>query len=1144
MIRFFIGGATSDREERFIDSIKSSVSDGKNVVVMIPDQFSFEYDKKLYNKLGAVDFNRITTAGFNRISELLLNKYGGNIGQTVAGENAKIILMYKAIQALRSRNELKYYVRNMDKKGLEKGNFISQLIDLVQQMRESGITYELLSIISDNAKGSFSLKIHDIALIYNEYMQQLSASGLHDAVSSISAAVSAARDNLYFACTDIYIDSFSSFSYDELKMIELCFSQADNVNISLCIDNDSCKNAIHPFKITERTLGTLRILAGSRQSETVYAVEMGLYSTDIAYVSKNLFNITKTALKDNGENVRIISADDVYSEAMFVCAQIKHLVSKGYRYSDIAVIVRNVQEISGVFESTMERYEIPYFIDLSEKISASSIIQYFTSLFNCLISGKYKTEKIIKLVKSPFYSANKHNANIIERYCLKWNINGDMWTKVYFGLDTSLVKSETELKHINSVEELRKSIISPLEKFRKVCGKGDLPASEICQRFFALLDELNVSKRVYSVVKNAVLNENQTQTELSRGLRQLWNSILSGIKSIYDCLGEESISLRQFYELFRVMVSQMSVSNPPQKIDCVRIADSSHSRLTNVKIAFVCQVNDGVFPKVISNNSLLSRTDMSVLQKSLESFSGEFRRDFSGDVRYSIMNEELSCYNAVSMASEKLFVSYINADLTGEEKRPSVLVNDILKCFKNKQAEKLTDIPLEFFCTSEKTAYHIAIEHFNQKSSFETSVKASLKNTEYGPKLYAMENAAGDRLNSAKTQPDSELSHQTFFNNNMAEVSASQVDSYYKCPFSYFCRYGLRLRPIEIMEMSPDHKGTLVHLVLQKVFSDTDKEGQYIVMDDSEQTDDRVKYLIDECFDDYYNNSLNSDFGKTETYKYDYDLLKNITFRIVKYVQQEFNRSRYNFVETEYDFGIKDNSRIVEYSTAKGNTLKLKGFIDRVDLSDPGGSELVRIIDYKTGSIAIDYSHLQCGLNLQMLIYLDAYMQINGSGSDIKPAGIEYMTFGESIKPIRDSSITESMYSSEHNDRILKAFKPKGIIVGNSDVIGTFNKDNTDANYMYAPFDKNKKDTVDEQTFNAIRKYAGSKVIEFGNALEKGDFPMRATGNVCSCCDYRTICNKDRFEDNSGLTTNKKELEDKFKETIAELSGSENGGDK
>ena len=188
-----------------------------------------------------------------------------------------------------------------------------------------------------------------------------------------------------------------------------------------------------------------------------------------------------------------------------------------------------------------------------------------------------------------------------------------MWSREYFGLDISLVKEESMLEHIKTVETIRKRIIEPFEKIRAVCCHGEIPASEMCEAFFALLNDMGVSKRAYSVVRTAALSGNDTQIELSRGLRQLWNSILSAVKSIYDCLENDMISLRQFYELFRVMVSQMSVSDPPQKMDCIRIADASHSRLGNIRAAFICQVNDGVFPKSIDSNSLLSRVDMSQL---------------------------------------------------------------------------------------------------------------------------------------------------------------------------------------------------------------------------------------------------------------------------------------------------------------------------------------------------------------------------------------------------------------------------------------------------------------------------------------------------------------------------------------------------
>lgn len=96
---------------------------------------------------------------------------------------------------------------------------------------------------------------------------------------------------------------------------------------------------------------------------------------------------------------------------------------------------------------------------------------------------------------------------------------------------------------------------------------------------------------------------------MARGLKQLWNSVLSAIKSVYDCMNDEVISLRQFYELFKLMLSQMSVSRPPQKLDCVRICDPSHSRLEGVKAVFLVEVNDGIFPAPLSSAGLITENE-------------------------------------------------------------------------------------------------------------------------------------------------------------------------------------------------------------------------------------------------------------------------------------------------------------------------------------------------------------------------------------------------------------------------------------------------------------------------------------------------------------------------------------------------------
>ncbi len=1139
MINFINGGASSNREKLFIDAIETSVKNGREVVVIIPDQFSYDYDKKLYDRLGAVRFNKLTTAGFNRLSELLENMYGGS-GTGNANDNAKIILMYKAVKTLRSKGEICYYTKLADKRGLEKGNFISQLIELVQQMRESGISCETASAAAEMLDGSLAQKMTDISRIYSEYMSQLEKAGLHDSVSSISAAVKAARKNSFFEHKDVFIDAFSSFTYDELNMIELCFSQADNVTVSLVIDNDCVKNSIHPFRMPVMTFGILKSLAGNREYSIVETTEETQYSPEIVYVCKNLLNISKTVYCGSGDNVRVLNADDVYSEAAFVCAQIKQLVSENdYSYSDIAIILRNMQDSSSVFESMLERYDIPFFIDKADRISASSIVHYFSSLFNCVITKQYKTDNILKLVKSPFFSPKKHNANMIEQYCLKWNIDGDMWVKDYFGLDIESVKSESEREHIESVEKIRKLIIEPFERLKKACS-GEIPASQMCQSFFALLDEMKISQRTYSVVRAASNSGNDTQIELSRGLRQLWEKILSAVKSIYDCLDDDKISLRQFFELFRVMVSQMSVSNPPQKIDCIRIADASHSRLSNIKAAFICQVNDGVFPKSYSNSSLLSGVDITQLCSALKGVDNSFDRLFGADAKYSLMQEELSCYNAVSSATDKLYLTYINSDLTGEEKLPSTLVSDVLKCFaenkpiESSKNEKISEIPLDFFCTSAKTAFHTVVEHFRDDDAHISAIKMSLGSTQYASKLAALSSGSDKLFESTKTNADKELCAGSFFNDSVAAISASQIDSFYECPFGYFCKYGLKLSPPEKMDMNAIHKGNLIHKALDIGFRYIEDSKGFFLFDDCASTDEKIKKLIESSFDEYYVEKLNSDFGKSAVFAYEFEQLKSVAYTIVKYVQKELLSSNYKPLESEYRFGDENKNRVIRFETKGGRILSVKGSIDRVDVSQSGDRQYIRIIDYKTGRIEINEAKLLCGLNLQMFVYLDAFFKCENEIGNKIPAGIEYMSFGDKVKSFRDSSILESKYDSIQKKNVLEAYKPKGLVSDSSDVLETFdNGENTDL--IYAPFNDCGEGKIPAERFEAIREFANNKVTEFGNALENGRFPMNPVGKVCDYCDYRTVCGREKYGDTSGIIDNKDELKAKFNAQINDL---------
>lgn len=176
----------------------------------------------------------------------------------------------------------------------------------------------------------------------------------------------------------------------------------------------------------------------------------------------------------------------------------------------------------------MERYDIPFFLDKRDSVDASAIVHYINTIFRTVLTRKFKTDNIIKLIKSPLYGILNYEISDLEDYCVRWGVDGDMWNEDF----TAAPDSGIDLGRIN---ELRKRVITPLVSFKEACTGAS--AAQISRAFYQLLDDLDLSGQTYSLVKRVSTSDNDTETEMSRGLKQLWTMSLSAVRSIYELLG-------------------------------------------------------------------------------------------------------------------------------------------------------------------------------------------------------------------------------------------------------------------------------------------------------------------------------------------------------------------------------------------------------------------------------------------------------------------------------------------------------------------------------------------------------------------------------------------------------------------------------
>lgn len=1127
MLRLITGGNHTERESVFIASIKEQAEMGSDILVIIPDQFSFEYDKKLYEAMGAKLFNKIKTAGFNRLAQLLEKQYGSD-SKDNADENAIIITMYKAVKRLKQTGEVRFFER-----ALNKSSFIAESIDLVNEFIRSGITYSDLRIASERVEGSLSAKLFDLSRLYEYFMDELKEEGLKDSLTSLGECCEIVKKHEYFKGKHIFIDSFTDFSVDEYKLIEYMLKQGEQVTVSMVLSHEN-KARINqtPFSETIRTLSSLKRLvkAYNKEISEYKAVQNqdNRVNTDISHIDVNLYR-SKPDMIVNSNDVRVLSATDLYEETEFVCAEISRLVrEEGYRYKDIAVTAGNIGEIASVIEGTFERYELPYYIDCKRGAGQSALVIYLKSLFECLMTRKWNTEKILRYVKSPLADFFDYDICDLENYCIQWNVNGDMWL-----CDFTAKATDASLNRIN---QTRDRIINPLSQFKNSCE--DATAQEICKAFYKLLEDIKLSQQMFSKIKIASSLNNDTEFELAREFKQLWQTVLSAISSIYTHVGQVKMSLREFYDIFSLMISQMTVSNPPQKADCIRIGSTDRSRFSDVRVAFVIEVNDGIFPADIKNRGLLSMRD----KKQLE----ELDLSVTNSTKQQIDSQRLNVYLALTMPKDRLYVTYSESDSQGGIKRPSSVVFMMKKMFDGVEG-KIQDIETEFFCTSYRTAMYKYLEKCNDRNLNTSSIKESIKSSdEYAGKLENIINSSDKKQHRLSESMAKDL----FFSGDL-NMSATRVKDYYSCPFLYYCRYGLKLKQPSPVKINPVNTGNLIHSCFEKIMSKTDETGKKKYNKEfTELSDDVIKAYIHEEFDKYIAEELGGDFGKSATFKETLKRLEKSAFYAVKNIQSEFESSLFVPEAFEYNLTKENGESILRLDIDEDIHINIRGSIDRADIfTAEDGQRYVRIVDYKTGDTSLKLEDLYNGLNLQMLIYLLAVTQrINDLNKDgnLKPSAILYSHINFVKSGFTPEDIRKFKESQQLDDELVLAransYKPDGLMIENEFTLQALNKR---FDMAFTPFkmksngeiNRNSDALVTEQYFIGLEQFALKKIYEMAQKLKCGEIcadPIQTSkALVCSYCDYWSVCGNSSPK--SPRTTNKKADTEKLNEEIQKL---------
>ncbi len=1054
MLQFIFGLPFSGKTETILKKAEELSLQNKKSVIIVPEQASFETEKSVYKSLGDYLSLNVEVLSFSRLYDEVCRSVGGSAAQPLNNSD-KIIFMSKALKQISP--DLKLWGKYTFSL-----SFAQKMLDTMGEFKIHGITPSEIRAAADQIDSiSLKDKLIDLSLVYETY-DSLTKERFIDPADKLTKLYNKLEDFHYFTDKTVFIDGFSGFTGQQYKVIDRIISQSRDVYFAFTNDVDSNRE-YDIFSNIRLSVSKIEKIAASHAVRSLAPIILkeSRYESDSIFAVERLISENAVEKTSDGD-VTICRAKTLFDEAEFAARTIRCLIrTENMRYRDFAIIVRDSEKYAGAVEYACRKNKVECFFD--KKISLISF-PISVAVISAIKALDFSTENILEFHKSGIGMLSVEEISLLENYTYLWNINGGAWKREWDMDVRGFVTDEPDedsVKKLKEINRIRVKAITPISDF-KAAFKND--AKQMSKAIVSLLEDCSID----DALKNFCAKFEGEELFSSDALRQSYDSFMSVLDSLVTCYGEASLSNKEFYDSLYLSLSMEEIGIIPQTLDQVIFGQADRIRPSNPKVVFILGANQGEFPKIAPNNSIFAIKE----RKTLISLGLEIS---DNEIQTSI-DENYLVYCNVSAPKKKLYVSYSTQTLKGESLSQSSFVNTLIDNLKPTIVyEPSDDLSYDNYPETKESAFSEYCRCFNKPSSAIT-LKTALDLYE-GPRMT-------ERVNSALSGHKGNITPknaQRLYGNKIY-MSASKFDTFNRCKFSYFCKYGLRLKRLDPADFNVLQRGTIVHYVLEKIIS-TYKET----------IKDMPKQQLDELCDKYINEYLDSvsGFRSVQTARHSF-LISKISRSLketIAHISDEFAQS--DFVPTHCELKIGGSDGIPVKFDFEGGEMILNGSIDRVDKYNG----YVRIVDYKTGSKSFKLPDILFGLNLQMLIYLYAVIRGNEL-SDEKAVGICYMPSKRDL----------------NNDGLAM----NGLLKADIELVKAMEKENKGE---YIPkLSLNKDGSVSKTSSSYISGAEFSQIFDHiekimsktGTSISCGDISIDPTDGresaACSYCDFKNVC--------------------------------------
>lgn len=1140
-LRFILGRAGSGKTTYTLDNIREELKkspEGNNLILLVPEQATFQNEMELAKTPGIEGIMRAQVLSFRRLAWRVLQEVGGG-SRVHIGELGKHMVIRQFLE--QRKEELKVFTGASDKPG-----FVEALAGAISELKLYQISVqELKNILKEETEWDSLLisKLWDLQLIYQDLQNYLANRYIDpdDYLNLLAERVHLAPSIIN---AEIWIDGFTGFTPQELKVIEGLFQSTQRVNVALTLDSGNlAAKGPELFNVTEETYGKISRLAerkGIPIERPVILEQPVAYrfqnSSSLAFLEKAFFDLGAEVYNDDVHDIKIINAQNHRAEVEAIAREIRTLCrEKGYRYGDIAVILRDFANYDLLIETVFSDYDIPFFMDRKRTVMHHPLVELIRSALE-VVQENWTYQSVFRYLKTDLANIERSKVDDLENYVLAHGIKGQAWYKdkpwqyrKKYELNGKKELTKNEEKKLVYINRIRWQAIKELKVFVEKIEQAE-NTTEIAQGIFELLNELKVPYKLEWWAEEAY---EQGRLEACKEHKQIWDGIVDILDQVVETLGEQKISLDAFIKILDSGLESLKLGLIPPGLDQVVIGSLERSRNPNLQAVFVLGVSDGILPARPVAEGLFNDNERELLK--------DLGLELAPGSREKLFNEEFLVYTALTRASKHLVLSYPLADAEGKALRPSLVIKRIKELFP-----KLVEINLGIEPVGEIDNDLDFISHPRRALAY---LGAKLRQAKEGQPIdplwwdvyyWLLHDARGKEglekvikglFHTNQVNPINPALAKKLFGNPL-RVSVSRLEKFQACPFAHFANYGLRLQEREVFRLSQPDLGQFFHAALEQFANrlaeqdiDWSQLGKKEII---ETTNEIAEKLVPQLQSEILLSSAR--------YRYLTKKFKKTVQRAASVLVEHARRGKFRPLGLEIAFGPGGRLPGLKLTLNDGTEMELVGRIDRVDGAKKEDKYFLRVIDYKSGSAGLSLLEVFYGFKLQLIAYLDiilTYREFLLDSENAVPAGILYFY-------LKDPLVTGKGPLDEEKieNEIIKQLKMQGLVLADLDVIQLTDGETTSGHSPIIPVAINKdgRKLLEEgktagadinpldlfyknssvaslEQIELLRKHIREVLCKTGETILQGEAavsPYQLKGfKACQYCSFQVVCQFD-----------------------------------